>query len=294
MPELNVCNGKDISVRKFDPNFFPKIPCERELVAAGFSLTGANRTNNPKGIGFTCRDQWIQIISMSPLDVPDPLNALMGEPGLWKIVTDEVHRPWKIFEFPQVVVAENNPACELSNEAAKSSLPAALQWAGDTLVGERINGWRCPPKQEIMALLDPKSLTVHCGLHARQGELVYRPKRLALRFPLIFHVPDDLPDTHYFWLRNLLIDAQNRWKLVRIGLRNESSATSVQAEVDLTGAPPGMLDGLLTVAAAALHAVVAWVVPPAEFLVEQPSGIWALNVHNDVKIECRRQMKGGD
>jgi len=281
-------------VQTFDPNFFSKIPSKRELVAAGFSLTGANRTNNPKGIGFTCCDQWIQIISKSPLNVPDPLNALLGAPGLWKIVTDEVHRPWKIFEFPQVVVAENNPAWQPSNEAVKSSLPTALQWAGDTLVGERINGWRCPPKQEIMALLDPGSLTAHCGLHARQGELVCSSKRLALWFPLIFHVSDNLPDTHYFWLRNLLIDAQNRWKLVRIGLRNESSAATVRAEVDLTGAPPSMLDGLLTVAVAALHAVVAWVVPPAEFLIEQPSGIWALKVHSDVNIECRRQKKGGD
>jgi hypothetical protein len=146
----------------------------------------------------------------------------------------------------------------------------------------------------MMASLDPKSLTAQCGPHARQGELVCRPKRLALRFPLVFDVPADLPDTHYFWLRNLLIDAQNRWKLVRIGFRYEPSATSVQAEVDLSGAPHSVLDGLLTVALSALHGVVAWVVPPAEFLVARASGIWALNVVNDVNIECRKQAKGGD
>jgi len=281
-------------VPKFDQNFFSKIQCKPELIAAGFSLPNGNGSNNLKGIGFTFCDQWIQIISKLPLDAPDPLNALLGEPGLWKIVTDEAHQPWKIFEFPQVVVAENNPACEPLNEAAKSALPAALQWAGDTLAGKRINGWRSPPKQEMMALLDPKSLTVDCGRHARQGELVYRPKCLALRFPLIFDVPDDLPDTHHFWLRNLLIDAQNRWKLVRIGFRDKSSAAAVQAEVDLTGAPHGMLVGLIEVAVSALQAVVAWVVPPAEFLVEQASDIWALNVHDDINSRCRTLMKGGD
>jgi hypothetical protein len=281
-------------VWKFDPNFYSKNQCKRELVAAGFSLKGTNRTSNPDGIRFTFCDQWIQIISKPTLNIPDPLNALMGEPGLWKIVTDKDGQPRKIFEFPISIVAENNPDCGPSINPAKSSLPKALRWARKTLVGERINDWASPPKREIMALLDPQSLTAHSNLHARQGELVYRPNRLALRFPILFNVSDDLPHTHYFWLRNLLIDAQDRWKMVRIGFCSESSATSVQAEVDLTGAPHSVLDDLLSVALAALQALVAWVLPSAEFLVRQAPGIWALSLHDDLYIECGKQKKGGD
>lgn len=281
-------------MQKFDPNFYSRIQWKRELVAAGFSLTKANRTSNPEGIRFTFCDQWIQIISKLSLNIPDPLNELTGEPGLWKIVTDKDCQPRKIFEFPISIVAENNPDCGPSIKAGKSSLPKALRWARKTLVGERINGWRSPPKREIMALLDPQSLTAHCGLYARQGELVYRPNRLALRFPVLFNVSNDLPHTHYFWLRNLLIDAQNRWKMVRIGFCSESSATSVQAEVDLTGVPYNVLDDLLSVAIAALQALVAWVVPSAEFLVGQAPCIWALSLHDDLYIECGKQKKGGD
>jgi hypothetical protein len=281
-------------VRKIDPNFCSKIQCERDLVAAGFSLTRANRTSNSEDIKFTFCDQWIQITSRSSLNIPDPLNALMGEPGLWKIVTEKDGQPRKIFEFPIAMVAENNPECGLSIKAAKPSLTRALGWARRTLVGERTNDWRSPPKQELLKLLDPQSLTTHSSLHARQGELVCQPNRLALRFPILFNVPNDLPQTHYFWLRNLLIDAQNRWKMVRVGFRNESSATSVQAEVDLSGVPHSVLEDLLTVALAALQALVAWVVPSAEFLVKQASGIWALSLHDDLEIECGKQKKGGD
>jgi hypothetical protein len=281
-------------VQSFDLNSLSKRQCQKHLAAAGFSFAHAKRINDPNRIRFTFCDQWMLIESRSPIAIRDPLAGLMGEPGLWKVVADGDRQLRKIFELPLNILAENYPIGEPSNEAAKSSLAAALQWAKDTLKKERTDDWRPSPKREILELLDPKSLTAHCGTHTRQGEVICRPQRLALRFPLIFQVADDLPDTHRFWLRHLLIDAQNRWKLVRIGFRNKNSVTSVQAEIDLTGAPPSLLNGLVKVALAALHAVVAWVVPSADFLVKQASGVWALNVPNDVKINSRMQEKGGD
>jgi hypothetical protein len=145
-----------------------------------------------------------------------------------------------------------------------------------------------------MNLLSPEGLTVQCGPFARQGELICTPKRLALRVPLIFNVCDDLAESHYYWLRNLLIDAQNRWKMVRIGFRYGSSETSVQAEVDLSGAPLSVLSGLFTIALSALHAVAAWVVPSAEFLVEHTADIWALSEPIKVNTEQYIKMKGGE
>ena len=94
--------------------------------------------------------------------------------------------------------------------------------------------------------------------------------------------------------RDLLVDAQNRWKMVRIGFRREPSATSVQAEVDLSGAPHSVLSGLFTVALSALHAVAAWVVPTAEFLVDHTAELWALSDPIEVNAEQSMKMKGGE
>jgi hypothetical protein len=281
-------------VSTLNPDFFSKDKWKRELVAAGFSFDRQNQRNTRNGIRLAFDDQWIQLRSTSPLNISDPLNALMGEPGIWKLIAFKDRQPWKVLEFPLFITAENNPDFEALCEAAQSPLAATLKWAWDTLNGKPLNGWCCPSKENLMNLLSPEGLTVQCGPYARQGELICTPKRLALRFPLIFNVCDDLPESHYYWLRNLLIDAQNRWKMVRIGFRHESSATSVQSEVDLSGAPLSVLAGLFTVSLSALHAVAAWVVPSAEFLVEHTADIWALSVPNDVDVEQYMKMKGGE
>jgi hypothetical protein len=281
-------------VLRSNSHFFSKNTCERELVAAGFVLKQANQRDSLESIEFAFDDQWIRLISNSSLNVSDPLNTLMGEPGLWKLISYKNRKPWKVFEFPSVILTENNSDFETVVEEAKSPLSATLRWARDTLNGERFNSWSSPPKPDMLDLISPDSLTVQCGRYARQGELICNPKRLALRFPLIFHVPDDLPDSSAYWLRNLLIDAQNRWKLVRIGFRDKSSATTVQAEVDLTGAPHSVLAGLMTVALSSLHAVATWVIPSAEFLAEQTADLWALNVHTGINAEGYITTKGGE
>jgi hypothetical protein len=277
-----------------NPYFYSKDKWKRELVAAGFALDRRNQRITRNGIRLTFDDQWIQLRSNLPLNISDPLNALMGESGIWKLVTDKDHQPWKVFEFPLFITTEKIADIESPGEAAASHLTAILKWARDTLNGKPLNGWNCLSEQDMMNMFSPKGLTVQCGPYARQGELICKPKRLALRFPLIFNVSDDLPESNYFWLHKLLVDAQNRWKMVRIGFRRESSATSVQAEVDLSGAPQSVLSGLLTVALSALHAVAAWVVPTAEFLVDHTAELWALNEPIEVNVEQYMKMKGGE
>jgi hypothetical protein len=281
-------------VRKSNSHFFSKTECQRALVAAGFSLKRGKQGDTSGSIRLWFDGQWLQLVSESALNVSDPLVALMGDPGLWKFVTNKKGHLLKVFEFPLDIVSERCPDPEESSDVAKSSLATIFQWARDTLNGQRLNGWHRPAGQELMELLAPRNLTVQCGRFARQAELICKPKRLALRLPLIFCVSDDLPDIHYAWLRKLLIDAQDRWKLVRIGFRDDSSKTAVQAEVDLTGAPHSVLAGLLSVASAALRAVATWVIPSAEFLAEQTTDIWALKVHGDDSVECHTKKKGGD
>ena len=88
--------------------------------------------------------------------------------------------------------------------------------------------------------------------------------RLAFDFPIVPKIPPDLSAARKEWLRELLTDGQDRWRLVRIGLAGDSE---VHAEVDLTGAPHEALEELVRVGVDALRLVVSSLVEPADFLV---------------------------
>ena len=109
-------------------------------------------------------------------------------------------------------------------------------------------------------------LTVCCGHHARQGELAVGEGRLALRMPVVTRVPAGLSESRMSWLRQVLLDAQDRWRLVRLGLVGDVGDASVEAEVDLTGVPASLLEALVPLAASALRCAVSWVVEPCVFI----------------------------
>ena len=80
------------------------------------------------------------------------------------------------------------------------------------------------------------------------------PERLALRFGELVSVPANLPKRRADWLREVCLDAQDRWRLVRMELDEERAA--VRAEVDLSGVPVDWAQGLFEVALAALTCAV--------------------------------------
>jgi hypothetical protein len=112
----------------------------------------------------------------------------------------------------------------------------------------------------------------------RQGELIHQPNRLAVRFPIVQRVPDDLPPRRREWLREVLIDGQNRWRMVRIGLAEEAGSSAALAEVDLSGCPHGLLESLFAAGLGALRWVVGWLVEAADFLVDGSVACRALEV----------------
>jgi hypothetical protein len=261
----------------FNPHLFTKTQWEKAVVAAGFSLDHRNASISRNGIGLTVDNHWLQLKSDPAPNIADPLNAVNGEPGIWKLIADKDRQIRKVFEFPLFIITETNTDFGATSKEMPRPLSEALKWARVTLSDTRRIGWDGPSEQDIVNLLPRTGLTAQCGPYVRQGNLICKPDRLLLCFPLILNLSNDLPESHYFWLRKVLIDAQNRWKMVRVVFRHNTSATSVQAEVDLSGAPRSVLAGLVTVAISALHAVAAWVVPSAEFLIGNKADIWALS-----------------
>jgi hypothetical protein len=250
---------------------------EADLTSMGFVRNGRSQHYVLNGVGFGFHgSNWLLLKAKPPGRKIDPLVDRMGEPGLWKTVA-EGSRVYHVFELHTSVIAgsEGNSLAGLGETA--SVFQAALTWAMQTYNGGWPDSWQPQSREELSAWIPSGGLTVQNGAYARQGELICGPDRLALRFPIVQSLPEPFPKNRQHWLRRLLTEAQNRWRLVRLGFTCEASERSVQAEVDLTGIPSETLPGLMEIALAALRSAVQWVLAAAVFLADPRRSCRALN-----------------
>jgi hypothetical protein len=185
----------------------------------------------------------------------------IGRPGLWKAVRGAGGEVAPVFEIPEVVFTRGGD--DEDGEPVEAARGACFDWALATVGGEPCAGWVPPPLAEVESWVGIGRLTVQHGPWLRQGELIHRQDRLALRFPLVPAVPEELAPPRRAWLEEVLADAQDRWRMVRVGLAGSGAAV---AEVDLSGCPAALLEGLFRTGLDCLRWVVAWLVPSADFL----------------------------
>jgi hypothetical protein len=250
---------------------------ESELLSIGFSTMQDGHCYTLDGITLRVEEKWIHLETISLPASVDPLIYQMGKPGLWKCVTTKENRIRRLFEFPLSVATTTEHAVGDEIKNGMSPLKEMVSWARTTVNGNRTKSWHPPSHQEMNALIIDQGLTVQCDSHALQGELVCESNCLALRFPIVLGIPHEICESRNYWLRRLLIDAQNRWKMVRVGFSGDHSGKSAQVEVNLTGAPHAVLPDIVSVALAALRAAVAWMVPSAVFLVDERKNSAAFN-----------------
>jgi hypothetical protein len=238
------------------------------LDGLGFTPTRDRAGYRLNGTLFTTDNGWPVLTTAKPLAGVDPLRGQLDRPGLWKLVRsgDGVRR---VFEMPP---PKHAPADD-GDEPADPAL-ACLSWALATAAGKLPDGWQPPPRHEVEAWLPANGLTVQAGSLVRQGELVHRPERLALRFPILTTIPADLPAARRGWLEEVLQEGQDRWRLVRVGLAGEAA----WAEVDLSGCPGPVLESLFRAGLGALRWVVEWLAGTAAFLADPAVGCRALEV----------------
>jgi len=200
----------------------------------------------------------------------DPLCGRLGKPGLWKPVTEgtKVRRE---FHLPlSVLSVEAVPGDE--DEEAADPLEACVRWISATALDDVPAGWECPARDEVESWIPDGGLTLRSGTLVRQGTLVCGPDRLALRIPLVREVHAGLSEARRAWLGELLLDAQNRWRMVRIGLEGDPGREAVMAEVDLSGAPPVVLEALFRTGLDALRWVASWLVMSAGLVADARVG----------------------
>lgn len=229
----------------------------------------SNGTYALDGLTLRPEDGWLTLAAARAEADADPLRNHLGWPGLWRYVPERTDRGRtqgrRVWEFPRAALGHLTDS-DPGGEPGRPAVDAALSWALATAEGGVPDDWTPPDGREVESLLPPAGLCVRHASLMRQGRLVCDAQRLAVRMPVLPRLPDDLPPARRRCLETLLLDAQRRWRLVRLGFTETGGEPSVEAEVDLTGVPPALLEPLVTTGLEALRWVLTWLVRSADFV----------------------------
>jgi hypothetical protein len=234
----------------------------QQLTDLGFTRSRRGEGYRHNGVTFSPEGAWSTLRSTEPLVGVDPLRGLLGEPGAWHFVRGADCTIRKLLELPSPVFNFQTDADALDD--AESPLRELLNWGLATDKGLITSGWKAPERAEIDTWMSPGALTIQRGPIVRQGRIHLEANRLAIRFPLVTSLPEGLSANRRLWLRELLLDGQNRWRMVRLGLTEQGA----EAEIDLSGAPPVVLEPLFKASLDALRWVVQWLALSAAFLAD--------------------------
>lgn len=238
---------------------------QSQLANLGFTRSRRGEGYRHNGVAFNPEGSWSTLYSTESLVDVDPLCGLLHQPGAWKYVVGRDGTVRKTFDVPTSVLDLQDDDEELGDvEDAETPLEGCLKWAMATDRSEIPSGWKGPERADLDTWMSPQALTIQCGPVVRQGMVVSGVDRLAIRFPIVQSLPPGLSENRLVWLRAVLIEGQNRWRMVRIGLSDQGA----EAEIDLTGAPQVILEPLFKTSLDALRWVVEWLVVSAAFLAD--------------------------
>jgi len=264
---------------------------EGVLAASGFTRGKDNERFARKEVDFRMEGTWSVLGNRSTPEGADPLVGQMGKPGFWKFV-DNGEKLQSVFELPPLEFDDGGADSTWNELPASSHWGSMLNWALDTQDGRIPKGWRPPPREEIDVLVPREKLTVPCGIHPRQGELIHEGDRLAVRVLIVQHVSEDWAEDRQYWFHKLLLEAQSRWRLVRFGYSDRLPLGAVCAEVDLTGAPSDALPELLRIVLVALKAAVEWIMSSIMYLINAPDECRALQLREPARSrESKRERR---
>ena len=218
------------------------------------------------GVAFKTSGAWSLVENINRVAPGDRLRGVIGQPGLWKHVTDGA-TVRRVFELPTALLLDTDED-DLTSEEPRPLLDEALTWAHATVDGCVPDGWRPPPRETVEAWIPKGGLTVQHGAVVRQGEWIHAPDCLALRVPVLPVLPADLPELNARFLEQILLEATDQWRLVRVGFLDDGEALAVMAEVNFTGAGAPVIERLISASLASLHWASLWLAESAEVLAD--------------------------
>lgn len=228
----------------------------------GFELLGGGRAQVRDALAPGADGEWLALVDRAPRG--GAARDGLGARGPWKTVHADGSRV-RVFDLWLASdAADSDAEAGGAPESGETRPPfaSALHWARATADGELPAGWRAPEASEAWSWLGEHRLAVRSGALVAQARLVRERERLALRFPELVRVPERLPAERDAWLREVCRGAQDRYRLVRVGV----SAGAVQAEVDLSGVPLAAAPAMVALSFAALAWVVEWLLAPLSLI----------------------------
>jgi hypothetical protein len=214
--------------------------------------------------GATCRVEsgWLVLEAAFAGAVPDPLEPYDGGPGLWKVVLG-AGGPRRVFEVPVAAFHD----VEVPDQAA-ALVDAFLNWGFASAAGETPAEWVCPGSEEALRAMPAGRLGLVAGAFAARVEVLANADtgRLALRC-IVLPAPDSrMCETRRILLRAVLLETQDRWRMIRAEAVAGPEGPAPALTVDLTGAPPELLPGLLACGLDVLRAAVLRLADPVTLL----------------------------
>lgn len=197
-------------------------------------------------------------------------------PGLWRWVGAGSDRK-RVFELHCAWLAV---AADADAPAAPAEHPfvACLDWLHATALGQLPSAWAAPARETVAEWIEPGKLALAVGPILRQGECRCQPDRLRLRFPMLPHLPPDLPERRRRWLEEVVAEAQTHCRLVRLRFDETLDTPALVAECDLSGAPRRLLKPMLSTCLDCLRHCVGGLVETAELLANAQAASRALEL----------------
>ncbi|MFI5382205.1 MAG: hypothetical protein ACHRHE_23155 [Tepidisphaerales bacterium] len=247
-----------------------------ERLLAGLPQLGFERA--PAGgfrlgdLGLRLNKPWLTLqLPLAPVDSADPLLGWLKRPGLWKFARtpNGLARRFDLPVDAVLLAADDGDSSDV--------LQSVVGWAIATSAAD-VSEYR-HHGLEARATMAGLRCTANHGQDARATDLVLQHdryicrgaiinggRRLAMRMPILRRFRGDLGESRKAWLRELLADAQDRCPMVRLGL--DSADAAVDAVVDLTGCPSGLIESVIRTGRDALCWTVAWLVSSVDLLAD--------------------------
>jgi hypothetical protein len=204
---------------------------------------------------------WLKLESDSrQFDADCGLDA----PGPWKPVGHGNEAHWA-FEVPLETLLGRVESLEPDEDPQGQVVSMVTSWAQQTIDGGVPRGWAPPPRERLDELVPAAALSFRSGSFIEPALLVADAGTLRVQVSL-GKFDEAIPASRREWVAQLLA-AISGLRLIRAGLRVRlGHGGSIEAAIDLTGAPTPIAEALLPVAVDALRHCFALYVPTATLI----------------------------
>jgi hypothetical protein len=216
-------------------------------------------------VTLTVRHGWLSLIAAGDARAGAGDTAMLGRPGLWKTAVGGSGEETLAFDVPLAALVQGMGDGNDDEIDTVDAVGALVRWALETRPGAVMPPWQPPPADQIDAIVPEAARSLRCGPRLQRVSVTAEEGRLALRVP-ICRAGEQIAGARRQWLERLLADG-SELRMVRVGMREPGIGCAlVEAEIDLSGAPGGVLDAALRIALDALHACFSQLVVTAAII----------------------------